>query len=70
MIDNVRLTYLERFLQYYPKAYLTKNGTPYSVCRNTIIGRVGDCDMSKSCLECWNELEEIPEEDTDDNTGS
>lgn len=61
-MDNERLTYLQRFLQYYPNANLNGDGTPYSVCRNAIIGQWGKtgCNFGKSCKECWNEVENEP----------
>lgn len=68
-MDN-HISYLQRFLQHYPNAVLNKDGTPYSVCRNAILGIWNErgCEFGKSCRECWNEIEDNSIEGKDDNT--
>ena len=58
--EHPRKTYLQDFLEKFPKAKMSRDGTP-RVCRTYVYG--GDCPFDNDnffCIYCWNEV--MPED--------
>lgn len=58
--EHPKKTYMEDFLEKFPKAEKDEHGIP-EVCRKNIYGGTKHCSNYDSCTECWNEpMEEDP----------
>ena len=59
--EHPKKTYIQDFLEKFPKAQIDSDGSPFA-CRKKLYGGVRPndrrCDRREACKNCWNELME------------